>query len=146
MEFDLSWYKWNMLQHVTFLSNYCCCRWSSKPPRVLGCLFSAPLHIWVKYIMLCCCTWQLSTKRRNGQLTWIICCTIDLQFLSFMNICIAMSIKAFASISLCVKVGFMNCLLPTVFVRLTSLLFAKLSECIKLYANIKLLAYIYPVT
>lgn len=66
-------------------------------------------------------------------------------FCLFVDICMAMSLKVLASIFLSVEVGFLNSLLPTVFLGLTLLLFAKLFECIKLYANIKLLAYIYPV-
>lgn len=66
-------------------------------------------------------------------------------FCLFVDICMSVSLTVLASIFLSVKVGFLNSLLPTVFVRLTLLLFAKLFECIKLYANIKLLTYQHPV-
>lgn len=71
--------------------------------------------------------------------------TVQISSFCLVNIRVAMGLKIFASIFLPVEVGFLNSLLPTVFVRLTSLLFAKLFECIKLYANIKLFAYLYPV-
>jgi len=61
-----------MGQVLHLKSNYCCCMWSSKSHRVLACLFYAPLHIWVKYVVLYYCVWQFSAKRRDGQLAWIL--------------------------------------------------------------------------
>lgn len=102
-----------MGQVLHLKSNYCCCMWSSKSRRVLACLFSAPLHIWVKYMMLCCRMWQLSAKRRDGQLAWIM-----LHELSAASVFFYEYLHGHEHLSVCftflpVKVGFVTSLLHT---------------------------------